>query len=64
MEIGPDGKKSWYRSICDITGSESLGGVVDNAGVVSCSGYGDGSYTCSVFYDVKTEKIVGILIDF
>ncbi len=59
-----NGNKSWYRRICDITGSESLGGVVDNAGIVSCSGYGDGSYTCSAFYDVKAEKIVGILIDF
>ncbi len=58
------GNKSWYRKICDITGSEKLGGVIDNNGVVSSSGCGDGPYNCFTFYDIKTEEIIGIVIDY
>lgn len=58
------GNKSWYRKVCDITGSEQLGGVIDNNGVVSQSGDGDGPYNCFTFYDIKTEEIIGIVIDY
>lgn len=58
------GNKSWYRKVCDITCSEELGGIIENNGVVSRSGDGDGPYNCLTFYDVKTEEIIGIVIDY
>lgn len=72
IEHQPDNKwesnlnveKSWYRKICDITCSENLGGVIDNNGIVSSAGYGDGPYNCSTYYDIKTEEIIGIIIDY
>lgn len=59
-----NGNKSWYRKVCDITCSEELGGIIENKGVVSRSGDGDGPYTCATFYDIKTEEIIGIVIDY
>lgn len=59
-----NGNKSWYRKVCDITCSEELGGIIENNGVVSRSGDGDGPYTCATFYDIKTEEIIGIVIDY
>ncbi len=58
------GNKSWYRIVCDITSSEDLGGVIDNSGVVSSSGCGDGPYSCSTFYDIKSEEIIGCVVDY
>lgn len=63
-ELNIDGEKSWYRRICDITCSDELGGIIDNNGVVSQSGDGDGPYSCFTFYDIKTEEIIGIVIDY
>lgn len=44
----PDG---FYGKCCELTLSSEQGGIVDDACLVSCSGYGDGRYTCSVGRD-------------
>ena len=52
-------KEEWYDRICELTNDEHFG-VIDNEGVVSRTGYGDGSYRAyAAFYD---GKIVGIKI--
>lgn len=42
-EFDQDSGDSWYRAMCDITLGKDMWGVVP-FGVVSSSGYGDGSY--------------------
>lgn len=54
---------SWYRRVCDITCSDEDCGTIDNEGVVSSSGYGDGGYVCYAAYNEDNE-IVGLRIDF
>lgn len=54
---------SWYRKVCNIT-IESEGGCMDNACVVSSSGYGDGGYRSVLFKTKDTNKVVGFVIDF
>lgn len=51
----------WYGHMCDRTLSDSMWGVYD-AGVVSSSGYGDGSYRLLVAK--HKGKIVGIGVDY
>lgn len=51
----------WYGHMCDRTLAAELWGVYDE-GVVSCSGYGDGSYRLLVAK--HNGKIVGIGVDY
>lgn len=61
-EIGEWGEEgSFYGKCCDITFNDDKGGVID-FGVVSCSGFGDGSYTC--LYNMKDDKINAVRIIF
>ena len=53
----------WYSICCDRTLRKESAGTIPN-GCVSSSGFGDGSYTCSIIKDVKEEEVVGIMIDF
>jgi hypothetical protein len=55
-----DGEK-WYSSCCDATMSSDDAGVIIG-GVVSSSGYGDGSY--ELFTVTKEDKVVAIKILF
>jgi len=53
----------WYSICCDRTlNDDGPGAGVIPQGAVSSSGYGDGSYECSVVKDGK--EVVGIVIDF
>ena len=58
-----DDKDSFYGKCCDLTLSEIQGGVIDNKGTVSSSGYGDGCYP---LYVIRNEdgKVVIAWIDF
>mgnify|MGYP003297398165 CR=1 FL=1 len=38
----------FYHKVCELTLSDARGGTVDDCGVVSESGYGDGVYVCHV----------------
>lgn len=40
--------EEWYQRICSITCSDKECGTIDNVGVVTCSGYGDGGYDAFV----------------
>lgn len=40
-------ESSWYRRVCNLVINEPNCGNVEEKGVVSESGYGDGSYICS-----------------
>ena len=56
-----DDGDNWYNHMCDMTLSENMWGAYDT-GVVSSSGYGDGSYRLLV---AKAQgKIVGIGVDY
>ena len=57
-----NGKKGWYRKLCDITLSKESAGIYQNKCFVSSSGYGDGGYTCFTFE--KDGKIFGFMIDY
>jgi len=52
---------SFYGKCCQKTLGKPQGGVI-NFGVVSSSGYGDGSYDC--FYLTKNDKVFAIRIIF
>jgi hypothetical protein len=56
-----DGGEQWYGHMCDRTLGDEGWGVYDR-GVVSRSGYGDGSYELSVAK--HKGKIVGIAINY
>lgn len=56
-----DGGEQWYGHMCDRTLGDEGWGVYDR-GVVSSSGYGDGSYELSVAK--HKGKIVGIAINY
>ena len=58
-----DNRKSWYRRVCDITCSDGDCGTIDNEGVVSSSGYGDGGYVCYAAYN-KENEIVALRVVF
>ena len=58
-----DNKNSWYRRVCDLTMGE--GGTIDDMGVVTPSGYGDGGYNVCVHYvSDESEDIDAIEIIF
>lgn len=39
-----DNPQSWYRRVCELTLNHPSWGTIEGKGVVSSSGYGDGSY--------------------
>jgi hypothetical protein len=57
-----DGKGSFYDKCCNLTLGEDCGGVVLNSGVVSSSGFGDGSYDCLT--SQTGGKITAVLLVF
>lgn len=58
----PDTTTDWYKICCDITKLDLSAGLVDG-GVVSETGYGDGSYALYVAYD-KHHNVIGARIKF
>ena len=53
----------WYKRVCDITLSDDNCGVIDDEGVVSESGYGDGSYDVYGYYN-DNDELVGLKLVF
>jgi hypothetical protein len=58
-----DDKSSFYGKCCDKTLGDEQFGIVDNLGVVSSSGWGDGSYTACLGID-NEGKVVSIFVEF
>jgi hypothetical protein len=54
-----DDLNSWYRRCCE---ASYPSGIIENSGVVSSSGFGDGNYICRTI--TKDNEIVAIMIDF
>jgi len=55
--------KTWYRRQCDRTLSAPQWGG-DAHGIVSSSGYGDGEYPCTVWYDSRGQAVkIEVLFD-
>ena len=44
--VRPHVDDDWYERVCDITLAKESAGTIDDSGLVSSSGYGDGGYTC------------------
>ena len=55
--------ESWYRRVCELTLNEPDWGTIDDRGVVSSSGYGDGYYN---IYAIRNRSgfIVGLQLRF
>lgn len=53
----------WYDKVCDITLARAQAGIVDNLGLVSSSGYGDGGYTCWTARD-NNDKVIAIRVEY
>lgn len=53
---------SWYRRVCNIACSSAQAGTVDNSGVVTRSGFGDGIY--SLYTAKENNKIVAMKVVF
>lgn len=54
----------WYDRVCDLTHTGRFdGNTIDNLGLVSSSGYGDGGYDCWTCRN-KDGKIVSIRVEF
>ena len=51
----------WYNRVCAITLSDASAGTIDDRGLVSVSGYGDGGYGCYIANDAD-GNIVGFKI--
>lgn len=52
--------EDWYNKVCDLTchrgvANDDCCGTIDNKGVVSESGFGDGMYDCYAGYNTKGE---------
>ena len=67
-ESAPTGKnldENWYDTLCNLTytGGRLTGNVIDNAGFVSSSGYGDGSYWCYKAEDIN-GNVIAIRLEF
>ena len=56
-----DVEDGWYDKVCAITLADESAGTVDDSGLVSSSGYGDGCYGC---YLAKTADglVVGLKV--
>lgn len=53
----------WYDRVCDITLAKESAGTIDELGLVSSSGYGDGGYGCWVARN-RDGYIVAIRIEY
>lgn len=56
-------KDSFYGKACELTLGSKFAGILDDFGVVSSSGLGDGCYECYTMID-ENDKIVGAKIIF
>ena len=54
--------EEWYQKCCNLTLSAVSAGIIEKSGVVSSSGFGDGSYVCSTV--TQNKKVIAIKIDF
>ena len=54
---------SFYGKCCDATLSKEQFGIIENSGIVSSSGYGDGQYTCFI-QNNEQNKCIGVRIVF
>ena len=54
----------FYEKACKCTSSDTKGGVIEDNGVVSSSGYGDFCYSVYTFHDINTNDVIGIIIDY
>ena len=54
-----DDKNSFYGKCCDLTMSDFQAGIIDKKGVVSSSGFGDGSYVVTIGKNIlgKTNSV-------
>ena len=53
----------WYDRVCDITLAKESAGTIDELGLVSSSGYGDGGYACYIARE-RNGYIVAIRIEY
>lgn len=61
-----DEESNFYHKVCKLTYNEETkhqSGVIENSGVVSSSGYGDGSYNVKVARN-KNGKVVAVQVDY
>lgn len=58
-----DDEKSFYGQCCNVTLSDKQYGIIDNQGIVSSSGLGDGKYNCYTNFN-KDGKCIAIKIKF
>ena len=59
-----DFSDDFYEKACECTNSDTRGGIIEDNGVVSSTGYGDSCYSVYTFHDKKTNLVVGIIIDY
>lgn len=62
-EFEYDDKNCFYGKCCDKTLGDEQFGIVDNLGVVSSSGWGDGSYNAVLGLD-ENGQVVDIFVEF
>lgn len=57
---------SWYRRVCDMTMNATEGGVIEDLGVCTSSGFGDGCYSVEAAYEKEggIGEIVGLKLIF
>lgn len=55
----------WYDKVCGLTSTKDgfAGNTIDNNGLASSSGYGDGIYWCYISHD-QNENVIAIRVDF
>lgn len=58
-----DNYDSFYGKICRLTLSDNQGGIIDNKGIVSSSGYGDGNYELYIGKN-RDNKVVSACLVF
>lgn len=61
LERNDEDTDVFYQKCCEATLSESQEGVIDGAGVVTSSGYGDGSYS---YFTNKGNEKTAFLLDY
>ena len=56
---------NWYYRVCNITLARESSGAIYSNGLVSSSGYGDGSYWCYVAHDLDGNgSVIAIRVEF
>ena len=56
-------ENSFYRKICDTTCAPLWAGTIEDVGVTSSSGFGDGEYECYILEN-ENDEVVGVKIIF